>query len=120
LTPEEFHTAYPKVQTWIQKTLAAYEKDAQPIASMRSARLPLYFDHASLETAKFIPVDRQEVSYSSCGFIVCSAGFRSRQQMSFKPQRAGGRKRIYSSIPPPRLFIAATMDHGDASDKVAP
>ncbi len=58
LTPEEFHTAYPKVQAWIQKTLAAYEKDAQPIASMRFARLPLYFDHTSLESARFIPIDR--------------------------------------------------------------
>jgi hypothetical protein len=38
LTPEEFRTAYPKVQAWIQKTLAAYEGDAQPIASMRFAR----------------------------------------------------------------------------------
>jgi len=57
-TPEEFHAAYPKVQAWIQKTLAAYEQDAQPVASMRFARLPLYFDHASLETTKFIPVDR--------------------------------------------------------------
>jgi len=55
---EEFHTAYPKVQAWIQKTLAAYEKDAQPIASMRFARLPLYFDHTSLESARFIPIDR--------------------------------------------------------------
>jgi hypothetical protein len=40
LTPEEFHTAYPKVQAWIQETLSAYEKDAQPIAAMRFARLP--------------------------------------------------------------------------------
>ena len=48
LTPEEFHTAYPKVQAWIQKILTAYEKDAQPIASMRFARLPLYFDHTLL------------------------------------------------------------------------
>lgn len=55
VTPEEFQTAYPKVQAWIQRTLASYEKDAQPIASMRFARLPLYFDHALLETAKFIP-----------------------------------------------------------------
>src|SRR5436190_21710752 len=45
LTPEEFHAAYPKLQAWIQKTLATYEIDAQPIASMRFARLPLYFDH---------------------------------------------------------------------------
>jgi hypothetical protein len=58
LTPEEFHTAYPKLQAWIQKTLAAYEKDALPTASMRFARLPLYFDHTSLEAARFIPIDR--------------------------------------------------------------
>ena len=58
LTPEEFHTAYPKLQARIQKTLAAYEKDAQPTASMRFARLPLYFDHTSLEAARFIPIDR--------------------------------------------------------------
>ena len=58
VTPEEFQTAYPKVQAWIQKTLASYEKDAQPIASLRFARLPLYFDHALLETAKFIPIDQ--------------------------------------------------------------
>jgi hypothetical protein len=58
LTPEEFHTAYPKVQAWIQKTLAAYEKDAQPIDSMHFARLPLYFNHTLLETAKFIPIHR--------------------------------------------------------------
>jgi len=58
LTPEEFHAAYPKLQAWIQKTLAAHERDAQPIASMRFARLPLYFDHSSLEAARFIPIDR--------------------------------------------------------------
>jgi hypothetical protein len=46
------------VQVWIQKTLAAYEKDAQPIASMHFARLPLYFDYDLLETAKFIPIDQ--------------------------------------------------------------
>jgi len=34
VTPEEFQTAYPKVQAWIQKTLASYEKDAHPIASI--------------------------------------------------------------------------------------
>jgi hypothetical protein len=58
MTPEEFRIAYPKVQAWIQKTLAAYEKDAQPIASMHFARLPLYFDYDLLETAKFIPIDQ--------------------------------------------------------------
>ncbi len=54
VTPEEFHVAYPKVRAWIQKLLAAYEKDAQPIASMRFARLPLYFDSDLLEKVKFI------------------------------------------------------------------
>jgi hypothetical protein len=58
VTPEEFRVAYPKVQAWIQKTLAAYEKDAQPIASMHFAGLPLYFDYDLLETAKFIPIDQ--------------------------------------------------------------
>jgi len=58
VTPEEFDTAYPKIQAWIQKTLASYEKEAQPVASMHFARLPLYFDHVLLETAKFISIDR--------------------------------------------------------------
>ncbi len=58
MTPEEFRTAYPKLRAWIQKTLAAHEKTAQPIASMHFVRLPLYFDHSLLDTAKFIPVDR--------------------------------------------------------------
>jgi hypothetical protein len=58
MTPEEFRIAYPKVQAWIQKTLAAYEKDAQPIASMHFARLPLYFDYDLLETVKFIPINQ--------------------------------------------------------------
>jgi hypothetical protein len=30
----------------------------QPVASMGFARLPLYFGHTLLETAKFIPIDR--------------------------------------------------------------
>jgi hypothetical protein len=58
VTPEEFRTAYPKLQVWIQNTLAFYEKNAQPIASMHFVRLPLYFDHSLLETAKFIAVDQ--------------------------------------------------------------
>ncbi len=42
VTPEEFREAYPKLRAWIQKTLASYEKAAQPIASMHFVRLPLY------------------------------------------------------------------------------
>ena len=75
LIPEEFHTAYPKVQAWIKKTLAAYEKDAQPIASMRFARLPLYFDHTLLEAAKFIPIDRVPMPPLSAMGLGRFAGF---------------------------------------------
>jgi len=58
LTPEEFHTAYPKLWVWIQNTLALYEKNAKSIASMHFVHLPLYFDHSLLEAAKFIAIDR--------------------------------------------------------------
>jgi hypothetical protein len=58
LTPEEFHTAYPKLRAWIQKTLEFYEKNAKAVASTHFARLPLYFDPSLLETAKFIAIDR--------------------------------------------------------------
>ena len=58
LTPEEFHTAYPKLRGWIQQTLEFYEKNAKAVASMHFARLPVYFDPSLLETAKFIAIDR--------------------------------------------------------------
>jgi hypothetical protein len=58
LTPEELHTAYPKLRAWIQKTLDFYEKNAKPVASMHFVRLPLYFDPSLLQTAKFIAIDR--------------------------------------------------------------
>ncbi len=40
VTPEEFRVAYPKVQAWIQKTLAAYEKDRSqsPRCTLRACR----------------------------------------------------------------------------------
>lgn len=58
VNPEEFRIAYPKVQAWIQKTLADYEKHAQPVTSMHFARLPRYFDYDLLEAVKFIPIDQ--------------------------------------------------------------
>src|SRR6516162_11929604 len=58
LNPEEFHTAYPKLRAWIQKTLEFYEENAKAVASMHFVRLPLYFDPSLLETAKFIAIDR--------------------------------------------------------------
>jgi hypothetical protein len=58
LTPEEFHTAYPKLRAWIDKTLAFHEKNAKPIVSMHFVHLPRYCDPSLLETAKFIAIDQ--------------------------------------------------------------
>jgi hypothetical protein len=58
VTPEEFRTAYPKLRIWIEKTLAFYEKNAQPVISMHFMRLPLYFGHRLLEIVKFVAIDR--------------------------------------------------------------
>jgi hypothetical protein len=41
---------------------------------------------------------------------VVSGGALRRHRMGFKPKRAGGRKRIYLGLLPPRPFIAAAMD----------
>jgi hypothetical protein len=35
------------------------------------------------------------------GLVVRRGSFRSQQRMGFKPERAGGRERIYSGVPPP-------------------
>jgi hypothetical protein len=75
LTPEEFHTAYPKLRAWIQKTLEFYEEKAKPVASMHFVRLPLYFDHGLLETAKFIAIDRLPMPpLSAMGLSTYGAG----------------------------------------------
>jgi hypothetical protein len=58
MTPEEFAAAYPKMLAWIQKTLAYQQKDARSIASMQFTRLPLYFAERTLQTTKFILLDR--------------------------------------------------------------
>ena len=48
----------------------------------------------------------------TCGFwfVIYVDPFRLGQWVGFKPQRTGGRKRIYSGVPPPRPFIATAMD----------
>jgi hypothetical protein len=58
MTPEGFHTAYPQLLGWIQKTLGDYEHIAQPVASIHFARLPQYFEQSLLETIKFIAIER--------------------------------------------------------------
>jgi hypothetical protein len=58
MTPQEFEIAFPKVMSWIQRTLVAYEKVARPVASKNFRRLPLYFSRAQIEVAKFVAVDR--------------------------------------------------------------
>ena len=42
--------------------------------------------------------------------IIPDSRFHSRQWMGFKPERTGGRNRIYSRPPPPPRFIPAAMD----------
>jgi hypothetical protein len=58
MTPQEFEVAFPKVMSWIQRTLVAYEKVARPVASKNFRRLRLYFSRAQIEAAKFVVVDR--------------------------------------------------------------
>jgi len=58
MTPREFEAAFPKVMSWIRRTLMAYEKTARPVALKNFRRLPLYFSPAQLEAAKFVAVDR--------------------------------------------------------------
>src|SRR6516164_7173044 len=65
MTPQEFETAFPKVMSWIQRTVAAYEKVARPVASKNFRRLPLYFSRTQLEVAKFVAVDRVPLPHLS-------------------------------------------------------
>jgi hypothetical protein len=58
MTPQEFEVAFPKVMSWIQRTVAAYDKVARPVASRNFRRLPLYFSRMQLEAARFVVVDR--------------------------------------------------------------
>jgi hypothetical protein len=58
MTPQEFEAAFPKVMSWIERTLVAYETVARPVNSKNFRRLPLYFSRTQLEAAKFVAVDR--------------------------------------------------------------
>jgi hypothetical protein len=49
MTPQEFAAAYPKMLDWIHETLATYQRTARSVASMRFARLPLYFSDVLLQ-----------------------------------------------------------------------
>jgi hypothetical protein len=58
MTPQEFEFAFPKVMDWIQQTLAAHDKVAQPVGSKNFKRLNLYFSAGQIAAAKFVVVDR--------------------------------------------------------------
>src|SRR6516165_4386664 len=58
MTPQEFEVAFPKVMSWNQRTVAAYDKVSHPVASKNFRRLPLYFSRMQLEAARFVVVDR--------------------------------------------------------------
>ncbi len=57
MTPEEFQALYPHVIGWIRSTLAAHDKNAKSVASAGFERLPLYFSHGLLATAKYVVVN---------------------------------------------------------------
>jgi hypothetical protein len=58
MTPQKFRAVYPHFMAWIARTLDAHARDAQPVASQRFSRLPLYFGRELLALAKFVIVDR--------------------------------------------------------------
>ena len=71
MTPKEFEIAFPKVMSWIQQTLLAHARLAQPVISKNFKRLPLYFSKEQIETTKFVVVDRIPVPpLSSIGLSV--------------------------------------------------
>jgi len=58
MKPHEFEDAFPKVMSWIHRTLRSYQNIARPVGSMNFKRLPLYFSRTEIERAKFAAVDR--------------------------------------------------------------
>jgi hypothetical protein len=58
MTPQEFEAAFPKVMTWIQRTLVSHKALARSVASKNFKRLPLYFSPVEIEATKFVVVDR--------------------------------------------------------------
>jgi len=61
MTPQQFQSVFPQVMGWIQETLTAHDKVAQPLASRKFARLPQYFSQAQLAATKVVAVDRVPV-----------------------------------------------------------
>ena len=58
MQPHEFEAAFPKVMSWIERTLRTYQNIARPVASRNFKRLPQYFSRTQIEAAKFAAVDR--------------------------------------------------------------
>ncbi len=58
MTPQEFAAVYPKMLDWIHETLASYRRTARTVASLRFARLPLYFSDVVLQGTYYVPINR--------------------------------------------------------------
>jgi hypothetical protein len=58
MTRQQFRAVYPHFMAWIARTLDAHAREAQPVASQRFSRLPLYFGRELLASAKFVAVER--------------------------------------------------------------
>jgi hypothetical protein len=61
MTEQQFRTFYPLIAGWIQKTLADHATAAQPVTSFSFGRLPRYYSHATLTSAKVVIVPKVPV-----------------------------------------------------------
>jgi hypothetical protein len=56
MRPQEFEAAFPRVMSWIERTLSSHRALIRPVASKGFKRLPLYFSEAHIDAAKFAAV----------------------------------------------------------------
>lgn len=61
LTEQEFRAVYPRIENWIQQTLAAHASAAKPVASFGFKRLPQYYDVQLLAVTKVVVVPKVPV-----------------------------------------------------------
>jgi len=61
LTEQEFRAVYPRIASWIQRTLAAHASIARPVASFGFRRLPQYYDAPLLAASKVVAVPKVPV-----------------------------------------------------------
>ena len=80
--PLHLLTRMPIIRSWIDRTLAAHEKEARPVAAVIEAsgfrRLPDYFDAAFLDRVRCVAVERIPVPPLASMGLRLFAGFESK------------------------------------------